>query len=142
MDKTDFLYILDESHQVLKMPNHAKWMEWMGKAATSGADRVAFDRIESGQGTAFVVTTFMGIDLLNGKATPPNLFSTSVYMPFKDGYSIVGRYPTWEQAEEGHHRAMDTVRKELGNGSGEKGRAGHGIESPGRVGHAGKTQAV
>ena len=78
-------------------------MAWV-RNFEKGTDRhVAADKI----GDVRVSTVFLGLDHSWGDG-PPLLFETMIFEGPHDGYQE--RYSTWEQAEEGHKRAVKMVQ--------------------------------
>jgi len=59
-------------------------------------------------GVAEVSTVFVGIDHNFSSSGPPLLFETMIFGGEHDEYQE--RYSTWEEAEEGHERAVAKAR--------------------------------
>lgn len=101
--RDDMLFILKGKTPV-KEPNVMKWAEWFQEA-----DRiVARTKLDNG---ATVSTVFLGINhaFMGG---PPILFETMV---FEEGQldTYQQRYQTWDQAEAGHLRMIERVKKRI-----------------------------
>ena len=62
----------------------------------------------------WISTVFLGLNHNCGDG-PPILFETMVFGGEFDGYQ--DRYSTWEEAEEGHKKAVDLVTIKLLNGN-------------------------
>jgi len=60
-------------------------------------------------GGVFVSTVFLGLDHNFGHG-PPLLFETMIFDGFHDNYQE--RYSTYDEAIEGHARAMDVARQQ------------------------------
>jgi hypothetical protein len=58
-------------------------------------------------GNVHVSTVFLGIDHNYRRIGPPILFETMIFGGEHSGYCE--RYTTWDEAEEGHHRACALV---------------------------------
>ena len=65
------------------------------------------DKITSPKGDISISTVFLVIDHSFGGG-PPILFETMIFGGDHDGYQ--DRYATWEEAEEGHARALALVK--------------------------------
>jgi len=101
-------YILDEERRLVRV-DLTRWAEWFGK---EGNRRVAATSTE----LFWISTVFLGLDHQFGKG-PPLLFETMVFERGKktnmgallelDGEQW--RYPTWDDAEAGHHATVKKV---------------------------------
>ena len=95
-------YILDGKTPVHE-PDIIKWGAWMETANRSVDVDVVLDNIA-------VSTVFLGIDH-NMIGAGPILFETMVFYngDGRDQY----RYSTWEEAEEGHKKVVEELKKNL-----------------------------
>ncbi len=76
-----------------------------------GSDRtVAKTIIEGGKKDIRVSTVFLGLDS-SFEQGPPLIFETMVFDGELDGE--MDRYTTWEEAEEGHKKMVESVMKSL-----------------------------
>lgn len=58
-----------------------------------------------------ISTVFLGLDHNFSGIGPPLLFETIIFGGKCDGFCE--RYSTWEEAEEGHRRAVEMVKKKM-----------------------------
>lgn len=82
-----------------------QWAQWYEMPLR----RVAWDAIQGKQ----ISTIFLGLDYSFGHTNPPLLFETMIFdsahcWPPEDPYQE--RYATWEEAMEGHKRAIEMVK--------------------------------
>jgi hypothetical protein len=92
-------YLLDEHHEPVPLPE-SDADGWSLRYANS--DRyVAVDSV----GDATLSTIFLGVDHNHLGAGPPLLFETALFGP-DDQVEVVARYSTWNEAEQGHQRAV------------------------------------
>ena len=63
-----------------------------------------------------VHTSFLGIDHNWGMSGIPIVFETMVSTPTGDYLDYQERYPSWEEAEAGHERAIQWLRVRLQSG--------------------------
>src|SRR5262245_25131897 len=118
-------YILDEHRRVIREHDLITWAMWL-----ETADRLV--RRDADEAAGWVVSTvFLGLDHQWGEG-PPLVFETMVFAPGRyhrnrpiegsvetsdalrkqwDGAG--GRYSTWEEAEEGHRRIVERLRRDL-----------------------------
>lgn len=99
------LYIL-EGHKAVPTDDIAAWVEWFvpnGEMCQVGKDMV---------GSYAVSTVFLGSAHSRFAPNGPTLFETAVFAP-DDSLKIVGRYPTWEDAAEGHALAVAELLKSV-----------------------------
>lgn len=96
-------YILVDKVPVLE-PDLMKWGSFL---ETEERRRVALDEVDN----VMVSTVFLGID--HGWGGQPVLFETMIFGGEHDQYQE--RYHTWEEAEEGHKRAMELVKSSNDN---------------------------
>ena len=105
LNSTDFYYNLDEN----KNPVSCTLREWGEIYMGSGNDerRIAEDYIND----FHISTVFLGIDH-NFYEGPPILFETMIFE--NDSYSEIycDRYCTWQEAEEGHKKAVEWAKNE------------------------------
>lgn len=87
-------YILD-GHEAVPCDHLFTWASWLEKA-----DRIV--RKHEADGVR-VSTVFIGLDHSFGDG-PPLLFETMIFGGPRDGW--MDRYSTWDEAEEGHERAV------------------------------------
>lgn len=93
-------YILDKNHYPIKEPDLTKWAKWI-----ETADRTVK---KTKVGDVDVSTVFLGLDH-NFMGGTPLLFETMV---FGGKYNEeMERYSTWEEAEIGHEKMVDKVKK-------------------------------
>jgi len=92
-------YIL-EGHTPVPVDDLISWGRWFQKANR----QVAHDRV----GDVRVSTVFLGLDHGYGDG-PPVLFETMIFGGPHDQYQE--RYSTWEEALDGHLKALALVRK-------------------------------
>lgn len=93
-------YIL-EGKVARPAPSREEWGKWMQNADR----RVGLDSV----GDYRVSTVFLGLDHAFGNATP-QLFETMVFKGGSYAELYCCRYPTWEDAEEGHAEAVAGLR--------------------------------
>ncbi len=96
------LYILD-GHTPVLCHDIEKWGMWM-----------MLDRAQVGEttvGEMWVSTVFLGIDHGFMHIGPPVLFETMVFL----GHESIScdRYCTWEEAEAGHAKVVQTARDQV-----------------------------
>jgi hypothetical protein len=87
-------------------PDLKEWAEWFERASQDGS-RV-LDKTDTENGT--VSTVFLGVDHNFGSG-PELLWETLVFGGSMDGET--NRYPTWEEAQEGHSRMVNKVTGDL-----------------------------
>lgn len=61
-------------------------------------------------GEVYISTAFLGMDHQWGEG-PPLIFETMIFNGEHDGYE--DRYSTWEEAEKGHEKAVELVKKSI-----------------------------
>lgn len=88
------------------IPVPTSLMEWATQFEDPLVRRVAYDEV----GDVNVSTVFLGIDHNFDRSGPPLLFETMIFGLPGEG-EFQWRYPTWEQAEAGHARALAAVRE-------------------------------
>jgi len=79
-----------------------EWAKWFDKAER----RVALSKLVEDKMAVDVSTVFLGLDHNYGSG-PPILFETMIFGGKHSDYQE--RYCTWEEAEEGHKRAVALV---------------------------------
>lgn len=102
-----------EGHRVVLCASNEEWVIWLETADCC----VAFDEID---GIA-ISTLFLGLDHnwsnvidsfisdISGKEQQdPLLFETRIFLPNGDASAMM-RYFTWEEAEQGHRKAVETI---------------------------------
>lgn len=94
MDLMKGKYILN-GRLAVQAKNLLEWSAFMQK----GDRRVGFDIVEDIE----VSTVFIGLDL--SSAEDPLLFETAIFSA--DDTTIVNRYFTWAEAEEGHRKIVN-----------------------------------
>lgn len=87
-------YILN-GHEPVEEPDLMKWATWY-EASQKDRSRVV-GNTELPAGT--VSTVFLGLDHSFGHG-PRQLFETAIASD--EGWEVVDRYPSWDEAEEGH----------------------------------------
>lgn len=95
-------YILD-GHTPVECDDLMKWGQWMGSA-----DRHVNTTMV---GDVKVSTVFLGLDHSFGDDGPPILFETMIFGGEHDEYQ--DRYATWDEAVDGHKKAVDMVSSDL-----------------------------
>lgn len=88
-----------EGHRAVPCDDLLKWGEWFGTVDRRVANDVLPNKIE-------ISTVFLGINLNLGRI--PLLFETMVFGGTLDGE--MERYPTWQDAEEGHKKWLEKVK--------------------------------
>jgi hypothetical protein len=91
-------YILN-GQEAIPCEDLLTWGRWFETAERHVAQKVI--------GDVRVSTVFLGLDHKFGSDGPPLIFETMIFGGEHDGYQE--RYSTWEQAEEGHKRALALV---------------------------------
>ncbi len=97
-------YILVD-HVPFLEPNLLKWAEWMGnhdKGVAAWTDEE--DR--------WVSTVFLGLDFQFTPGGPPHLFETMVRDP-AGHWSQQVRYSTWDEAVQGHDKAVNLLKSQI-----------------------------
>lgn len=100
MDKRQLYYRLDENN----IPIPCSMEEWCGAHKRVGDDDIT-DKIR-------VSTIFLGLDH-NWADGPVILFETMIFGGKHDEYQE--RYSTWDEAVEGHKKAIELVKQDLPN---------------------------
>ena len=98
-------YILDEKLDVVEV-SLQQWGRFFEKI---GNRRVAFDKV----GVYLVSTVFLGIDHNFLEEGPPHLFETMIFKAGSNQDLYCERYATWDEAVEGHERAVAKAEKGL-----------------------------
>jgi len=93
-------YVLD----VDKTPRKVSLMQ--GAAALENKDRIVANIVI---GKARISTIFLGLDHNYWGKGPPVLFETMIFGGPEDQYQE--RYSTWDEAKEGHRKAVKLVRE-------------------------------
>jgi hypothetical protein len=93
-------YIL-EGHKPIPVDDILAWGQWFENMDNS---RVAFTELENCE----VSTVFLGLDHQWGTG-PPLLFETMIFGGSHNEYQE--RYATWEEAEDGHKRAIAMAKE-------------------------------
>jgi len=97
------LYILEGKKPVL-IESTLDWAVWYEESDEKRI--VARDEIEE----VSVSTVFLGVDYNNSGEGPTILFETAIFKGKHDHFCR--RYSTWEEAEEGHRKAVKMVVEE------------------------------
>lgn len=92
-------YILD-GHNPVECDDVIEWGKWFETANR----HVAKDEI----GNVKISTVFLGLDHNYISGSYPVLFETMIFGGEHDSYQE--RYSTWEEAEEGHKKAVELVK--------------------------------
>ena len=92
-------YILDGKTPVVEN-DVIKWAEWFEKADRHVAENII--------GEVVIATVFLGLGNNWGKGKPI-LFETMIFGGEHDGYRE--RYYAWEEAENGHEKAVKLVKE-------------------------------
>lgn len=99
-------YILDDAKNVVKVNSLLESMRWQKKQKSFHVADTTIKNIR-------VSTVFLGIDtaLLTPKAkNAPAVFETMVFKENNENETY--RYATWEDAEKGHHKIVNKIKKE------------------------------
>lgn len=96
------LYYRLDGHRVVACADVLEWARWF---ETATEERTV---AQTTVGSLMVSTVFIGLDS-NPLGPVPVLFETKVFPAGRYGE----RYATWEDAERGHQRIVDTIRAEL-----------------------------
>ena len=100
--RTPLFYILDG--KIAKQCDSVlEWAEWMEENSC----RVAFDRIDEIE----VSTVFLGLNYNHFGEGDPLLFETMSFWPEDLSKSEQWRYFTWEEAEAGHRKMVEEIKK-------------------------------
>lgn len=103
-------YILNSKKEPVPAVSALAWAEWWEN--NREACVVAQEKV----GGYFVSTVFLGINHDHLGQGVPILFETASQAASDDGtLEILARYSTWEQAEEGHKKAVRSVKLALSN---------------------------
>lgn len=98
--RTPHFSILDKEHNVVPMDDQlTKWSEFSAEMPNR---RVAEDYLK--EGTVRVSTVFLGIN--HGFGGKPLWFETMVFSAGGDSTDYCERYETWDEAVEGHKKAV------------------------------------
>jgi hypothetical protein len=97
-------YILD-GRMAVECPDLMKWADWLAK--NEDQRRVAWTEVAPG---VTVSTVFLGLDHQWGNG-PPMLFETMAFTDY--GGEECWRYPTWDDAEVGHHAVVRSLQAKL-----------------------------
>lgn len=106
---------MDFGHYILvdRKPVKVPLLEWAGWLDSKDR-RVALDKIsfldEDGERHVQISTVFLGLDHNFSNEGPPILFETMIFGGNSDGFQ--NRYSTWEEAEEGHKKAIIEIFKD------------------------------
>lgn len=95
-----YYYILEG-----RIPKEVPFEEWRSWHARNFLQRVVA-KTELPDGVT-VSTVFLTLNHNFARQGPPILFETMIFGGEHDGYQE--RYSTWEEAEEGHSRAIDLI---------------------------------
>ena len=95
-------YTLQDKKPV-KVESYEEWKRWVERANRE----VRRDELQNG---VIVVTVFVGQAECMDETQEPLLFETMIRGGIHDG--IVQQFATWEQAEEGHEKALQLVSTE------------------------------
>ena len=87
------------------------WAEWFEKSVRTPGKNPGWSRIvqQTMVWDTMVSTVFLGLNHQFGDG-PPLLFETMIFGPADQEREHQWRYSTWEQAEEGHKKAMALVQ--------------------------------
>jgi len=102
-------YMLNDKHEIIKTESFEQWAEWMHEQNKEGRRSVGQISIEG----YYISTVFLGIDHSFG-GTDPILFETMVFSgKSQDIEELCWRYPTWDNAVEGHKKVMDWLLQKV-----------------------------
>lgn len=94
------MYYILSGHDVVPIGSVELWGQWFETADR----RVDYTEV----GSTEISTVFLGMDHLFSDDGPPEVFETMIFGgPLSDSQ---WRYSTWEQAEEGHAKAVQAVK--------------------------------
>ena len=99
---TNGRYILDENKKTIPCEDLLKWATWFEKADRNVA-KIKIGGVE-------ISTVFLGLDH-NALGDKPQLFETMIFGGKLDGE--MWRYSTWDEAVEGHKKAIKKVKESL-----------------------------
>ena len=101
MQSKSLLFKLD-GHKVVPVDNVYDWCEWMD------AGELMVDYTNAGG--VGICTVFLGLPAKRQTDGPPLLFETAIMRDDKPT-SVVERYATWDEAENGHAKWTRAVRE-------------------------------
>ena len=96
-------YYILENRKPVQVDNHEQWKQWLQSANREVKRTVLTSGI-------IVSTEFIGQAECPDEYKPPLLFETMIRGGINDG--LVQQYQSWEQAEEGHVRAVELASTE------------------------------
>jgi hypothetical protein len=92
-----------ENKKPVQVENHKQWKEWLETASRE----VKRSELPNG---IIVTTEFIGQAECIDESKAALLFETMIRGGIYDG--MIQQYPTWELAEEGHHKVLQLVATE------------------------------
>lgn len=98
------LYILDAHKNPILVSSPAEWGRWFWNEDHKNRKIVKESQICTRSGWATLSTVFLGIDHNLEDDGPPLLFTT--FATYEYGEECYGFYSTWNDAAEGHKRAI------------------------------------
>jgi hypothetical protein len=96
-------YYILENKKPVRVKSREEWKRWVEKANRQ------VDRTELENGV-IIVTAFLGEAECLDESTAPLLFETMISGGINNG--LIQQYTTWEQALEGHKKAVELVHNE------------------------------
>jgi hypothetical protein len=96
-------YILDKDKNVIRVKEVMEWADFFENAGNKKIVR------QEHVGHYFVSTVFIGMDYGYGER-PPQIFETMVFYFGESSDHYCDRYATWQEAEEGHKKAVKWVK--------------------------------
>jgi hypothetical protein len=96
-------YYILENRKPLQVHDYNEWKQWL----ETGNREVSRTELPNG---VIVATEFIGQAECPDKSKPPLIFETMIRGGINDG--IVQQYTLWEEAEEGHAKAVELASTE------------------------------
>ena len=104
------LFILDQNRKIIAAEDVLEWAKWFEKA-----DRVVAQEMV---GDIMVSTVFLGVGhLWNGGYSDWGFYFESATQSRDEGWDILNRYKTYDEAEQGHKDIVQSLQKEAENGN-------------------------
>jgi len=102
-------YMLNDKHEIIRTESFEQWAEWMHEQNDKNGRAVGQAVVEG----YYISTVFLGIDHSFG-GPDPILFETMVFSDKgKNAEELCWRYPTWDNAVEGHKKVMDWLLQKV-----------------------------
>lgn len=100
-----FYFVLNEAHQPVPCANVQEYLEQMIRDERIVVGKDVVNGIE-------ISTVFIGINSQPDPAYPPLLFETMCFTEI-EAFGLQLRYPTWEEAEQGHRVVVEAMHRVL-----------------------------